>query len=447
MALQRLREDVYHSIALPSGAGNECPGYQHYAMTHYADLAAVCAKYLGEDPMQWPQFKAGARYLVRLSQPIGDGKRGSHPGGDTHPPYVGEDQREFPRKFGVEEDVTKFATEELPNFGVVFRNRCGTPRETYLAFKSGPARGHYHGDQLSFHYCAGGKPVAVDHRCSYKPRAGQEHMHNRMAFFTDDMPYANMDGYERVIAFKTGARADIAIGQVESARLRRAERLPPEKWHQEFPQVPLDGPLKYRRTVVQVKGETDYFVIRDQYEAPRDLHAVFNLHVPGDTCAQSDKTFRFDNLTVFVAAPAAFDVSRLDWEHDNGGKEATKGLRLTVKGRQGEFITVLWPSGKLPPCAAAPGGVRVGDDLIAFAGGIDDNAATTYVAVAAGDERLALTGEDVDMNRSQGEIGLFVPDAGYPFGEIPDWLIEQRCGIPGWAPEWVTRARQAAVRP
>ena len=34
---------------------------------------------------------------------------------------------------------------------------------------------------------------------------------------------------------------------------------------------------------------------------------------------------------------------------------------------------------------------------------------------------MSLTGKDIDMDRSQGEVGLFVPDAGYPFGVIPDW--------------------------
>ena len=40
------------------------------------------------------------------------------------------------------------------------------------------------------------RAAAVDHHCSYKPRAGQEHMHNRVAFHTPELPWANMDGYE-----------------------------------------------------------------------------------------------------------------------------------------------------------------------------------------------------------------------------------------------------------
>ena len=38
----------------------------------------------------------------------------------------------------------------------------------------------------------------------------------------------------------------------------------------------------------------------------------------------------------------------------------------------------------------------------------------------------------VDRSTSQGEVGLFVPDAGYPFGPIPDWLFEERAPWPTW---------------
>ena len=33
---------------------------------------------------------------------------------------------------------------------------------------------------------------------------------------------------------------------------------------------------------------------------------------------------------------------------------------------------------------------------------------------------MTLTGKDIDMDRSRGNAGLFAPDAGYPFGVIPD---------------------------
>ena len=53
-----------------------------------------------------------------------------------------------------------------------------------------------------------------------------------------------------------------------------------------------------------------------------------------------------------------------------------------------------------------------------------------------------LSGKDIDMDRSQGEVGLFISDAGYPFGRIPHWLIKQCAKAPDWAPDWAQDARR-----
>jgi hypothetical protein len=540
MAKEVRDEDSDYSVTQPGGAGQECPGYHAYA-------------------------KGIGSFHRKTSQPLGDGRRGMHPGGDTHPSYI------FGNKVGGAADVKGLKTEEFPGFGVVFRNRPGTDRETYLALKSGPNRGHYHGDQLAFHYCANAFPLAVDHHCSYAPRAGQEHMHNRVAFSTPELPYANMDGYERLIALKTSDVADVAIGQVESDRLRYVKPFPPEDWDREWPQVKFDLPLRYRRTVVLMRdspGGQDYFVIRDQYAGP-DVTAHYCLHVLGEECQQRASVIDFEGLTLFVAAPSRFKFSRHDWAHANGRLEMTKGARLSIDGETGEFITVLYPrpvnrvdqmrltlpaavylpklnkrngetesqprdvavtldydgdrlsnraivdvpnfnralhtgaaqsrgsdvrltfrlgsdrraqggdgrfvlqlkrrgskvagtyrgtyrgeqragevSGELttnvlssqghwdhtikpPAMRSIPGGVEIGGDRITFAGGIEEDDGTTYVRIERGrTELLTLDGSDVDLHRFQGEIGLFVPDTGYPFGRIPDWLIRQRVPRP-----------------
>jgi len=585
----KLREDYYHSITVPGGAGQECPGYM--SVGSWLQRAKFCQEHFGFDATRWPQFKAAGSFPLHASCPMADGSRRSHPGGDTHPP--GPNVIEVSKRYGVTDDPASFTTEELPGFGVVFRNKAGTPQETYLAFKSGPNRGHFHGDQLSFHYCANARPVAVDHHSSYAPRAGQEHMHNRVAFHTDTLPWANMDGYERVIALKTSPDVDLAMGQVESERLRITEKFPPEKWDTDLPQEVFGTPLKYRRTVVFLKKALgDCFVIRDQHAGP-NVYATYCLHVLGDRCDQKSNVFDFEGLQVVVVKPAGISVSRHDWEHEYGGKEATKGLRATVKGTESEFITVLMPrpiqrsdvaalvlrkvlreglskqkgakpelvdidlnvrvalkdgkpatrhayvmagppayrdlygflgtvapgetdnvlrlsiegvrgrfekervkfdcairlerkghaysgsySGTLwdvaymkakqkgepaagkerngeltgtleqdvsppvplfdeswrsPQVEACPGGVRIGGTEVLFTGGIDDEDATTYVAVKRGPETLlSVTGRDIELERSQGQIGLFVPDAGYPFGVIPDWLIRQRYQRPAW---------------
>jgi len=408
LAEAKLREDVDFSVTLPGGAGQECPGYQGHGAGAAFTLAGVCKEHLGFDPLTWPRVNAGKEFLQRISQPDGE-KRRMLPMGDTHPGKDG------PKPVEVAGDLVKnWTSTELPGFGVIFNDKPGTPQETYLAFKSGPNRGHYHGDQLAFHYCANAKALAVDHHCSYNPRAGQEHMHNRVAFSTDKMPWANMDGYERLIAFQTSPQADIAVGQVESDRFREVTKLPPENWHQEYPQLPLSKPLSYRRTVVFVKtAPQPYFVLRDQFTGGDDLNATFCLHVRSDKAELAGQRVDFGNLTLFCAKPAQFAFDRLDWSHQNGGEEKTVGARLTIKGKEGEFITVLHP-GKAT-IAATPNGVKVGNDEVTFTG--DE--------VRLNGQPL-LTGNDIKLDRPQGDIGLFVPDAGYPFGKIPDWLIQQR---------------------
>lgn len=422
-AEMKLREDLEYSVTLPGGAGQECPGYEIYALRNWTELAKVCKEHLGFDPTTWERYQAAQFFQKRITQPDGDVRR-ILPIGDTHPAREGG-----PAIVDVPADeVRKFTTEELPGFGAIFTSSPGTPQETYLSFKSGPNRGHYHGDQLSFHYCASARPVAVDHHCSYRPRAGQEHMHNRVAFGSEQFPFANMDGYERLIAFKTSPTADIAVGQVESERLRHVEKLPPEIWHQEYPQHALARPLVYRRTIVFIKGRPqDYFVIRDQYWAPEPLSATYCLHVRSGRMEQQGRTIDFGNLTVFVADPGGWKLEPFPWSHDNGGAESTQGARIGMRGDRGQFVTVLYP-GKLPPTRSIAGGVRVGEDEITFSG---DRPTTGDVAevvkvTRAGQMILTLSGKEIDPSRSQGDIGLFVPDAGYPVGEIPDWLIRQR---------------------
>jgi hypothetical protein len=420
------REDLYNSVTLPGGAGQECPGYLGHALEAWEAMAPMARKHLGFDPTAWDRFRAAQRFLRRISQPAGDERLWLHMG-DTHPAYWKID---VPAA-----EVARFTTEELPGFGVVFNNKAGTPQETYLAFKSGPNRGHYHGDQLAFHYCADAHAAAVDHHCSYAPRAGQEHMHNRIAFSTDKFPWANMDGYERLIAFKTSQDVDIAVGQVESERLREVTEKPPEVWHQEYPQLRFEKPLCYRRTVVFMKnGARDYFVFRDQFWAPQTLQATYCLHVLSKRIERNGPAVEFGNVTLYCAAPVEFAFTSFPWQHSNGLPESTQGARLSMKAPRGQFITVMYP-GRAPAIRALAGGVKVGDDEITFSGDeptVEDGA--TCVTVKRGFQVCTtLVGKDIDLDRSQGEVGLFVPDAGYPFGEVPDWLIRQRAKRPDWA--------------
>lgn len=447
----RLREDMDFSVTMPGGAGQECPGYQNGGIGVWASLAPICREHLGFDPTTWPRFAAAKDFQLRLSQPDGAIRR-MLPMGDTHPDKPGPDKASpdkpnpaktgGPKPVAVDPTVAQtWISEEFPGFGVVMRHRSGTAQETYLSFKAGPNRGHYHGDQLSIHLCLNAVPTAVDHFCSYRPRAGQEHMHNRLAFSTPDLPWANLDGYERLIAWQPGAAADIAVAQVESPRLRAVRDLPPENWDQRWPLLPLSRPLVYRRTVILLKGAQDAVVLRDQWHGgDPQVAATFCLHVHAETCIEDGPRVRFgDALVAHRLVPATAVFAPFPWSHDNGGGEKTQGLRWTaatgkispVGGKDsaagtdpafgGEFVTVLAKPGV--EARAIPDGFQIGDTTLVF----NDALGSAGVVVRrAGQDIARLDDTAVNLERSQGEVGLFVPDAGYPFGPIPDWLIKQR---------------------
>jgi hypothetical protein len=104
---------------------------------------------------------------------------------------------------------------------------------------------------------------------------------------------------------------------------------------------------------------------------------------------------------------------------------------------EGEYVTGVlssqghWEETTPPPMRAIAGGVQVGDDRVVFAGSIEEDQELTAVTAERDAQAvLTLTAEEIDLDRFQGEIGLFVPDTGYPFGRIPDWLIRQRVQRP-----------------
>jgi hypothetical protein len=425
-----LKADLHHSITLPGGAGQECPGYHRHALQIWEGIQDAAGEILRFDVREWDRFVEGEAFLVRSSQPDGGRHRRMIPHGDTHPVEGG------PRRVDLTGfDPSSWVTEEFPGFGVIFRNRPGTERETFVTFKAGPNRGHYHGDQLSLHWAADARPLMVDHHVSYNPRAGQEHMHNRLSFGTAEMPWAVMDGHERLLAFETSEYADVAVGEVSSRRLRRMPKLPPEDWDQRWDRHELDGELRYQRAVVMLRGlARDALVLLDAWSGPEALDATFNAHVLGQELETEGPVARAGRrFTAIRLYPQQAEFSRFDFEHSNGGGEQTAGIRWSTHGEKGRFVTVLWPGDDPPAVERIPGGVRVADVEVVFGESVDGGSGIPVQVRRGGAELVSVT--ELDYNRSQGDIGLFVPDAGYPFGPIPEWLSEQRLARPDWAKE------------
>lgn len=403
--LDLLTKHIEISWAVPGGAG-ECPGYNLYGYHELEELEPLLKQYLDIDFQEIEAYREARVFIDEV---------GRTPQGDTHRPD---------RWKGT---LTK--TKEYPQFGIVFATD-----DEFLAWKAGPMRGHYHGDQLSFHWW----DKAIDHQVSYNPRADQEHMHNRVAFSPDDWEYANMDGFERVIAFDTMPVADAGIAQVQSKRLRKMPEYPPAVWQAKYEEKALEEELTYRRTMVMVKGNPDYFVIRDQHWGPR-LDAAYTLHTKGTKVEWNGVDLvDFGNMALYIAKPkTGIEYKRFDY---NYSADPSKGVMLTLSGDTTEFVTVLWPNGDLPEFAATDAGVNVGTDQIVFADP-SDNLQDPIVMVNG---TVVLTSGDVDLNRSQGygyldqgrerwDASIFIPEVGYPMGPVPEWYLKQR--VPGFSPE------------
>lgn len=128
-------------------------------------------------------------------------------------------------------------------------------------------------------------------------------------------------------------------------------------------------------------------------------------------------------------------MKKFAWSHENGGLESTNGVRLEISGATGDMITVVYPGNEIPLMKPVKNGVMVGDDIITFVGDelMPDSNAEIVKVTRRGQLCLNMLKKEIDFNRWQGDVGLFIPDAGYPFGDIPEWLIKQRSAKPKWA--------------
>ena len=121
----KFREDLYNSVTLPGGAGQECPGYLGHALEAWEAMAPMARKHLGFDPTAWDRFRAAQRFLRRISQPAGDERLWLHMG-DTHPAYWKID---VPAA-----EVARSTTEELPGFAAGGRAANAVEQGSRLAY-------------------------------------------------------------------------------------------------------------------------------------------------------------------------------------------------------------------------------------------------------------------------------------------------------------------------
>jgi hypothetical protein len=420
--LAALREDLQRAAPMPDGAGAACPGDQAAALAPMLALMRTAQHSGLDDPFGGSAVRLSLEYLRNLHTPPDPrlGRRVLAPIGDAPPwqdavgalfgvaaagirradpqlaavwmamyhDYYGEDgsgdlARDVlladPSAPAARPEEAPWPSRRYAGFGAVLRSRAGTAGETFAAFKCGASRGNYHGDELSFHFCGAGRPIALDWNCGKAPRAVQEHMHNRVTLGDDE----NMDGVGELLAMETAPAGDLAVGQVRADRLRKMPHYPHEAVRgAAYPRRALASESRYRRFLLLVKhppagqGQAggaleDYLVIRDELVSTEP--ATFNLFVLARSVRQEDRTFTFDgqlaaDAVVFMATPdpERVKLDRWAWPKQDESSMIPKDFRAgTDRWRTGElqqwlrvtevhgrpFLAVLYPhrKGAAPP--------------------------------------------------------------------------------------------------
>ena len=458
---QVVKTDLFHSITMPSGATQEAPGYLVHAMEAWVDDASIYQKFFGMNILTNARLLASVDFLFQIAHPFNyhmlgvqaaDPNRWSGryitPIGDTHPSSVNYSKLQAMFAFKPAAP-SQLKSVELEGFGVVLRSQPGTTAETFLSFKAGPNQGHDHGDQLSIHWCAYGTRHSIDLMFGYNPRPLQEFWHNRMSFGIGGT-LQNMDGFARLIAVKLKQNVDVAVGTISSRRLRTPPAVPPGIWGAHYQENALNASLNYTRTVLLVKegSQRDYVVLRDSFNSPIAVDAVPNQWYMQDGATPCASVISYSphqaiidlcNSTLFVAAlndgDKLVNFSSYRWTNHSEGNEFATGVRISVDNvNTTDVVSILYPSGSLTSKIAAIPSFSINGHTITltFKGGAADmlsfdssgNLVTFHRQNAA--PIVVLKDSDLNLGRKQGEVGLTTLDAGYDFGYVPNWLVNQR---------------------
>jgi len=375
-----LRKDLRREV-VAGGAWVEAPNYQAFTQLMLLTASMILRNAGRTNPLSDARFRASFDYLDDLLTPPDprfDGSRLLPTVGDTGTLHsqdlriifawaanIGREYRAFSRRmmrawkacgspaFGWHAHVdwlSVFALTDpflpaarrqsrpsraLPGYGAVLRSGYGTSQETYLLFKAGRVRGHYHWDEGSFHLYARGVPMAVDWGSMYFPRADQPWWHNRVSL--DHRAEAAMPGPEggqnaELIGFAAIGSADLAASQMVIRALGRQPEIRENRPHTAADYEPAQEIARsvWRRRVMLLK-QPDYVVVRDDLEST--YRSDWSLHVLAEGVAQDGNRISLrgqhgvdlDVLFVAPREPAAhlgewgfaysvFECDRAAWE-------------------------------------------------------------------------------------------------------------------------------------
>ncbi|TVR17528.1 MAG: hypothetical protein EA401_00385, partial [Planctomycetota bacterium] len=396
-------EDVDKVLFAPDGVGYECPGYAGYAMRLQLGLARIFLNAgFGNPVAENPLFKKSGIWHRKLITPKNHriGMRHAAPIGDTHrwnsglnhgfgalaafhaesdPKFASEMQgtwhmlleegglriRNRLRTELLDTDPSiepmdpmdmDWSSDVFHGFGAIMRNHFGSERESFMAMKAGPTRGHYHNDELAYHFYSSGQPISLHYHTSYTPRADHAALHNSMTFGNEGHVRHN-DRNENVAAmeqlfstawpgaFVTTDGIDVVVAERRGNSVTMSPVDPYDyEFQRRYPSRNVDA-IVHRRYLAMVKHDKDsamhdYLVIRD--ETVSSIPQAVNIHLLASESTVDGNliTARGQHdmdMAVFVAEATdlQIDNSRSYWYGDSWMKHP--GEEYTI--RVGESIT------------------------------------------------------------------------------------------------------------
>lgn len=377
---QQFEDDVRRVITAPDGVGYECPGYSGYSLGLQTELAGVFYNAgMGNLIAQNPLIKSSTIWHRKLLTPFDRrlNRRHEAPHGDTHrwdggigidnwaklalfysetdPQHGSELMGVFRMLAGkswkpkslrsavfemdLDQPVTPpekmdWSSQYFHGFGPIFRNQFGTERESFLSMKAGWTYGHYHNDELAFHYYNHNTPIALDYNCSYHPRGDHAALHNSMTFGKEGKVRHNARGQDvdaaeqifgpgRVGVFVSTPQADLVVAERSSDRLTLSPVEPDDaEFSRNYESRHVD-PIVHRRWLAMIRHEagsalSDYLVVRDETQS-REPQQI-NLHLLARDARIESETVRLtgqwdQDMIVRVVESTDLEIQKRYWAY------------------------------------------------------------------------------------------------------------------------------------
>lgn len=337
--LQNFMYDIHRVLIPPDGVGVECPGYSGYSLGLQLQLARILVNLgVGNPVAEDPLFRNTGIWHRSLITPYNHriARRHAAPLGNTHrwdsglqhgfgilapffretnPAFASEMQGTWQlllenglrirnplrlRLIDTDPNIPAMDPLEMDwssrtffGFGAIFRNHFGSDRESFLTFKAGIAQGHYHNDELSYHFYSHGQPISLDYNTGYTPWANHAGLHNSMTFGNEGTVLHNqrdervrameeINSVAHVGGFASSPEMDVVVAERRANTVSMTPLFPEDHEFSRNYGSRSVSPIVHRRFLAMVKQPADsplfdYLVVRD--ETRTEERQAVNIHL------------------------------------------------------------------------------------------------------------------------------------------------------------------------